>query len=43
MLTKDFRSYPTMFLNSSSVRVLIPNSLALSNLEPGLELIVIES
>jgi hypothetical protein len=24
------------FLNSSSVKVLIPNSLALSNLEPGL-------
>jgi len=35
MLIKDSGSYPIIFLNSSSVRVLTPNSLALSNLEPG--------
>jgi hypothetical protein len=42
MQTQDFGrevmgywNYPIIFLNSSSVRVLIPNSLALSDLEPG--------
>jgi hypothetical protein len=36
--TQDHGPYLIIFLNSSSLKTLIPNSLALSNLEPGLKL-----